>query len=235
MVTHPVVTALFVGTPRLLPGESHSSAIYKHPVSVARFGPEGLEGDQQADRRVHGGPEKAVHAYPAEHYAALAARFPAAAPQLIPGSIGENLSVLGLTEKDACIGDVYALGSARLQLAQPRTPCWKIDTRYDQDGMARFIGETGLAGWYFRVLASGETRPGDRLELVDRNAAPISLAQLWQWQHALRPDPECLEAAAATAGLTANWVKKLTDRARWLRDQGGAPATPLFHVKPEDR
>ncbi|MDP1610119.1 MAG: MOSC domain-containing protein [Sulfuritalea sp.] len=123
------VAGLYAGQVAQLAGDSRSSAIVKTAVSGPRLlTVEGLAGDAQADRRAHGGGGKALHHYPAEHYARLAAAFPEA-QHLAPGGLGENLSTRGVTEEDICIGDVFRLGGARIQVSQPRTPCWKIDRR----------------------------------------------------------------------------------------------------------
>lgn len=227
--------ALFVGALAPLEPEGQPSGIIKYPVAAPVYlGPEGLAGDAQGDRRVHGGPEKAVHHYAAENYARLAAQFPAAAPALVPGSLGENVSTVGWDEHSVCLGDVFALGAARVQVAQPRSPCWKIDHRFDHKGMARFIAETGITGWYYRVLAEGEVAPGEAFELLERNADPIPLAELWRVWLTHRPDNASLQRLAATPGLTPAWRKKIADRASWLQANPDAPAAapPAFHVKP---
>jgi MOSC domain-containing protein YiiM len=227
--------SLFIGGIRPLPESGRPTGIYKQPVtSRVRIGPEGFIGDQQADRRVHGGPEKAVHLYPATHYAKLAARFPDAAAQLLPGSLGENISTPDLDENDVHIGDIYQLGSARLQVCQPRNPCWKIDERFASDGMAAHIAEHGLTGWYWRVVTPGEVSPVDALRL--ETAAPAesmtlgAAMQLWQTH---RPALSELEKLAATPGIASHWQKKIETRCQWLRQNAEAPPPPAFHVKPE--
>jgi MOSC domain len=122
------------------PGNGAPTAIFKTPVhSRVQIGREGIVSDHQADRRVHGGPEKAVHHYAAINYSKLAARFPETAAAFVPGSIGENLSASGIDESSVAIGDIFALGSAQLQLCQPRSPCWKIDARYGVAGVAKYF------------------------------------------------------------------------------------------------
>lgn len=201
------------------------------PVAI---GPLGLAGDQQADRRVHGGPEKAVHHFPAEHYDRLAARFPALAGALTPGSLGENVSTTGWDETTVCPGDVFALGTARVQVSQPRSPCWKIDHRYGLAGVARHIGEAGISGWYYRVLAPGVAAPGDPFLLVERTPGAPTLAALAALWRAHRPEPQALLVLAAAApGLSPDWRRKLHERAAWLRANPDSTSAPtLFHVKP---
>lgn len=226
--------SLFVGSIRPLPESGRPTGIYKMPVrSPLYLGSEGFAGDQQADRRVHGGPDKAVHLYPGAHYAKLAARFPAAADQLVAGSMGENIACAELSEADVRPGDVWSLGSARLQVCQPRNPCWKIDERFGCDGMAAFIAEQRLTGWYWRVLTPGEVAPGDELRLEQAAADSPTLAEamlLWQ-EH--RPDPAALARLAAIDGIAANWRSKIEQRLAWLQSQSSPPSTMAFHVKPE--
>jgi MOSC domain-containing protein YiiM len=212
------IDQVYTGTLRPLPPEGRPTGIFKEPVAgrvLARR--EGLAGDAQADRRVHGGPEKALHQYAAENYALLAAAFPDCADRLVPGSLGENVSGRGLTEAEARIGDVFRLGTATIQVCQPRSPCWKIDHKFGTTTMARHIAELGIAGWYYRVLEEGEIGAGDLLELVERQEDAPSLRRLWQANLDLQARPEELEALARAPGLAAGWVKKLAERADWLR------------------
>ncbi|MDP2811169.1 MAG: MOSC domain-containing protein [Rhodocyclaceae bacterium] len=163
------LSSLFDGTP---------TGIFKREcTSPVWLGTEGLVGDAQADRRVHGGVEKALHQYPVAHYARLAAAFPEAAPLLVPGSMGENLSVPGWDETNVCIGDIFRLGEARIQVSQPRKPCWKIDSRFGTDGMMQMIAAEGLTGWYFRVFEEGEVAPDCAFERIEHaGGAAIRMA-----------------------------------------------------------
>jgi len=212
--------SLFIGSIRPLPYSGRPSGIFKQAVS----GPlaldyTGFAGDQQADRRVHGGPEKAVHLYPTAHYQRLAQRFPEIAEQLVPGSIGENIATAELDEDNVRIGDVWRLGTARLQLCQPRSPCWKIDARYGTEGMAAFIAEERLTGWYWRVLTPGPVAPGDELlpEAIASDAPTLAEAMLL-WQ-AHRPPLGELERLAGLPGIAEQWKQKIVERARWLARQ----------------
>lgn len=229
--------SLFVGGIRPLPESGRPTGMYKQPVkNPVELGHEGFAGDQQADRRVHGGPDKAVHLYPATHYARLAARFPDASAQLVVGSIGENISTGDLDEGDVRLGDIWQLGTARLQVCQPRSPCWKIDERYGCDGMAQFIAEQRLTGWYWRVLTPGLVAPGDPLLLEQRDPAVFSLGEamlLWQ-EH--RPPLAAMEKLAATPGIADNWRTKIVNRLDWLRKHANQTPPPVtaFHVKPEN-
>ncbi len=210
--------AFFLGGIRPLPPNNGPTGIFKHPVEQPVWlGREGLAGDAQADRRVHGGPDKALHQYPVAHYARLAVAFPDAAPLLVPGAIGENLSAPGWDETAIAIGDIFRLGAARIQVSQPRSPCWKIDHRFAAEGMAQFIAAQRITGWYFRVLVEGVVEPGAEFELIERNPAPVSVADLLALWAEHRPDPEWLLDVSRLPGLSAGWVKKLVDRAERLK------------------
>jgi len=222
LIAPVVVSGIFAGRIGLLPGESRGSAIAKEPLAgPARFGSDGLAGDEHADPRAHGGAEKAVHLFPLEHYEALARAFPEAR-HLHPGGLGENLSTRGLTEDAVCIGDVFNLGGVRLQIAQPRTPCWKIDARCGVEGVAAHVAEHGLAGWYFRVLAAGECEVGDALIHVERLPGAVSLARFNRSLREARPSPQILDMLASAPGLTPDWVRKIRSRIDWLQNNKDA-------------
>lgn len=211
---------VFIGGIRPLPDSGRPTGMYKDRVSGAiEVGKEGFAGDRQADRRVHGGPEKAVHLYPARHYERLASRFPELASSLVAGSLGENLSTRDLDERDVRVGDVWKLGSAQLQVCQPRSPCWKIDERFACDGMAAYIAECLLTGWYWRVIQPGRVHPDDTLDLLQpaANAPTLHEAMLLCQQH--RPPLSELERLAGTPGIARNWREKINQRLSWLKSQ----------------
>lgn len=220
LIAPVVVDGIFTGRIDFLPGESRSSAIAKEALAGrCVIGEEGIAGDEHADLRAHGGSEKAVHLFPQEHYAALARAFPEAR-HLVPGGLGENLSTAGITENAACIGDIFALGSARLQITQPRTPCWKIDARCEVEGVAAHVAEHGIAGWYFRVLAPGECATGDELIHLERPPGAVSLARFSSTLRGARPAPELLERMATIPGLAPGWTRKIRERIDWLQRNG---------------
>lgn len=128
----------------------------------------GIAEDQQADLAVHGGPEKALHHYPSEHYADWAERFGTSPFAYEPGTFGENISSSGFTEEDLCIGDVFAAGTARLQICQGRQPCWKLNMHTQNPALAAHFQKTGKTGWYYRVLETGVFKAGDSMTLIDR-------------------------------------------------------------------
>ena len=222
LIAPVIVDGIFAGKVGFLPSESRGSAIAKQALTASvRIEVDGVVGDEHADPRVHGGPEKAVHLFPQEHHAALARAFPEAR-HLVPGGLGENLSTAGITEETACIGDIFTLGSVRLQLAQPRTPCWKIDARCGVEGVAAHVAEHGIAGWYFRVLQPGECAAGDALIHLERAPRAVSLARFNRTLRDRRPALEALERMATAPGLATDWVRKIRERITRLAGYGDA-------------
>ncbi|MCQ4242347.1 MOSC domain-containing protein [Stutzerimonas stutzeri] len=153
--------------PYTRPG-SHS-AIAKQPLEgPVQVGPEGLEGDEQGDRKVHGGLYKAVHHYPYEHYRRWQEQLGALLLLEQPGAFGENISTCGLSEADLCLGDVLRCGETLLEVVQTRQPCWKLNDRFGIPDMALRVQQTGMTGWYYRVLEPGELEAGQMLNLEHR-------------------------------------------------------------------
>ena len=219
---------LLTGRAAPLPGSDQKSGIDKRVVDQPlMLGPEGFEGDEQADRRVHGGPEKAVHHYPRDHYAAWRAelglggretgvshpRTPVGYLDMTegggrldaPGAFGENISTEGMTERDVAVGDIFRLGGAMVQVSQGRQPCWKLSRRFGVSDMARRVQESGRTGWYYRVLQPGLVAPGNRIELIDRLAPDWSLHRLWHALYVDRLNLAELQGIAALEVLAEGW------------------------------
>lgn len=206
------IGGLFIGDAAPLSVEGKLSGIVKHRVERVRVTTTGIENDRQVDTRVHGGPEKAVHHYAADNYSRLAARFPDLTAALMPGSIGENISTRGWDERQVHVGDVFAIGSVRVQVSQPRSPCWKIDARYGVEGLTRFIAENGIAGWYYRVLVPGTIAAGDAISLAARDEGSVSIATFWSIVMRDRPAVDDLERLARIEGLNDGWKMRLEQR-----------------------
>lgn len=183
-----------------------TSAIDKAPVSgPVMAGPEGLAGDEQADRHHHGGPDKALHAYAVANYPLWAAEIPDRAGLFRPGAFGENLVVEGLDEAGICLGDRWRLGKALVEVSQGRQPCWKLNLRFDRPGMARLVQDTGRCGWYFRVLQPGEIGAGDRAVLEARPNPHWTLARVGRLLYHDRLNRADLAEFAALPGLPESW------------------------------
>ena len=173
------IDALLTGVVSLLPGGRGESAIFKQPVEQAVWLSEaGIKGDEQADRKHHGGPEKALHHYPRDHYRAWLSRLQTPELLALPGAFGENISTLGMSEQDVCVGDVYSLGEAVVQVSQGRQPCWKLDVRFGQAGVARAMQQMRCTGWYYRVLTPGWASPGQHMCLLQRPEPDWPLSRL---------------------------------------------------------
>jgi MOSC domain-containing protein YiiM len=211
------INQIFTGKSQILPG-GHASGIFKHAVvGGVELTREGIVGDVQADRRFHGGVDKAVHHYAAENYSILKEYFPEIEDAFVPGSIGENISTLGWDETTVCIGDVFAVGKCKVQVSQPRSPCWKINARYGMEDISKFIEERGIAGWYYRVVQTGMLAAGDEFALLERNPDPITLREFWRVFLLPRPDHAELSRIGATPGLNEDMQARIAERIDWLR------------------
>lgn len=136
-------------------------------------GKTGLEGDEVADKIHHGGLEKAVFANSYENYVEWAEFL---ALDTIPfGALAENLTISGLHESSVCLGDIHKIGSALLQVSQPRKPCWKIAARWSNKKFTNEIYKTGLTGWYYRVLQEGFVEAGDEVSVVSQDENKVSI------------------------------------------------------------
>lgn len=188
------------------------SAIAKQPVAgPVQVGPEGLEGDEQGDRRVHGGPDKAVHQYALEHYAAWRADLGALPVLDAPGAFGENLASAGVTEATLCWGDRVRIGSVLLEVAQSRQPCWKLNLRFGHKDMARRLQDTGRTGWYWRVLEPGQLQAGDAIHLVERPHPAWTLARVVDLLYHRPLDRETLQGLARLH-LPPSWQRIVQGR-----------------------
>jgi MOSC domain-containing protein YiiM len=173
------ILAVLLGKARPFRGDERS-AIAKRPVagSVA-IDAMGLVGDEQADRTVHGGIDKAIHHYPADHYDWWRSHLGDHSLLDAPGAFGENISTTGLDEGNVCLGDRFRLGTALVEVSQARQPCWKLDHRFAAKGVMVTVVKTRRTGWYYRVLETGEVRAGDSLALVERPYPDWPLASLF--------------------------------------------------------
>lgn len=211
------IDQLYIGRTRLMLPEGGETGIYKSPVSHAvELSANGLSGDEQGDLRNHGGVEKALHQYPAEHYRVLAEHWPERAELLQPGVLGENISSHGMLEGEVCIGDIFRIGEATVQISQPRAPCWKIDRRIKVEGASLYVELAGVTGWYYRVLEEGPIAAGDPIRLIERLNPHWPLARYWEVVTAHRPDPAALREVAALPGLAPDKAARWLDRAAWL-------------------
>ena len=195
-----------VARPRLAvyKGMTLNTGIFKRPVSGrVLLRTLNLEGDRQADLSVHGGPYKAVYAYPSEHYEYWRGQLPGI--DLPWGAFGENLTTEGLMEAGLNIGDLLKIGLAVVMVRQPRMPCYKLAAKFQRDDMIERFMDSGRSGFYFSVEQEGEVGEGDSIEFVARNQDGISIAEMNDLLVRDRYNPGLLQKAIATAALPESW------------------------------
>lgn len=214
-----VIHSVNVGLPRPLDVGRRTvlSGIVKAPVAGrVAVSPTNLDGDAQADLTVHGGVDKAVYAYPLEHYAHW--RTALGRTDMEPGHFGENLTTEGLLEDEVRVGDVLRAGSALLEVSQPRVPCFKLAARMGDPGFARPFLRSGRVGFYLRVLEPGELGAGDAVTRERRGEGDLTVRAA----AALLSDgaeADALERAAAVPALAAGWRDSFAERAARLRSR----------------
>jgi MOSC domain-containing protein YiiM len=214
--------SLNVGLPAPLAyrGKHVQSGFRKSPVRGSLWlSNTGLAGDGQADLKNHGGPEKAVCVYPLEHHPYWEERLDR---RLGPAAFGENFSTEGLTESGVCVGDVYRVGTAVVQVSQPRQPCFKLAARHGVKELALWVQETGLTGFYFRVLEEGEVAAGDEIILLERPAPEVSLAEANRVMHLDKRDVVGIERLLGVTELSANW-RRTFEKRLFGRTEDAAP------------
>ncbi len=167
----------------------------------------GLVGDEQADPRYHGGRDKAIHHYAFDHYPMWASQAPDPLRLSAPGAFGENISTRGLTDDTVCIGDRYRLGSALVEVSQPRQPCWKQAQVLAWPTLPKLMVRAAKSGWYYRVIEEGAVAAGDMLTLTARPHAdwPVTRAFSLVMHKLAIPDRAALRAMAALDMLEAEW------------------------------
>ncbi len=197
--------SLNIGRPRLAlyKGASINTGIFKKPVSGrVALRTLNLDGDRQADLAVHGGPYKAVYAYPSEHYEYWRAELPGT--DWPWGMFGENFTTEGLGE-DVHVGDRFRIGSAILMVRQPRMPCYKLAAKVQREDIIERFLRSGRSGFYFSVEHEGEVGVGDSFELISRIHDGITIAEMNRLFFREKYDRELLQKAVATATLPENW------------------------------
>ncbi|SFJ43338.1 MOSC domain-containing protein [Thermoflavimicrobium dichotomicum] len=220
MTSKAIVEMILVGRPQILgkkdakdPMESQwESGIVKHPVEgKVWLGKTNLTGDGQADLKHHGGPDKAVLAYSSDHYPLWQNELDILDFRL--GALGENFAIQGQTEETVCIGDIYQIGEAIVQVSQPRLPCWKPARLWKIKDLALQIQNKGRTGWYFRVLQEGYVEKGQSVVLLERSCPEWTIAVCNQIMHFRKDDREAAAKLAACELLANSWRETLRKRA----------------------
>lgn len=177
------------------------------PVYLSKTG---LDGDEVGDKVKHGGPEKALFAYPIPHYEYW--RGDQAIETMDVGAFGENLALSSGDESNVCIGDTYRFGEAIIQISQPRQPCWRPARRFKIVDLALKIQESGRTGWYFRVLREGYVQGGDSLQLIERPEPTWTIEACNNVMHVQKKDLALAESLASSPYLAVNWKNTLEKR-----------------------
>jgi MOSC domain-containing protein YiiM len=185
-------------------GKRLTTGIFKEPVEgrtmLRRLN---LDGDRQADLSVHGGPSKAVYAYPSEHYEYW--REQLAGVDLPWGMFGENLTVEGLREDRVNIGDRFRIGSAHVMVTEPRLPCHKLAAKFGRDDIIKRFLHSGRTGFYFAVLQEGEVGAGDQITVIGRDKHGVTVADITRLYVHDKDDVTTLRRAVQVEALPESW------------------------------
>lgn len=203
------ILAFQIGMPETVEvgGQRKATGFCKRPVAgPVHLGPEGPAGNGVADTQHHGGVDKAICCYPHEHYAYWEARV----GRPLPGAaFGENFTTEGVTEETVHIGDRFRVGSAVVEVTQPRQPCSTLAFVWGRKGAVREVEESGFTGFYLRVVEAGDVQAGDELELLTADPAAISVAEAYRIHRARKRDPEGVRRLLAVPALSASWREEL--------------------------
>lgn len=225
------ILGVFIGKTKDI-GAGLASAIDKRRVTQRLWlWRQGMGGDEQSDRRFHGGPERALHHYPAEHYAYWRARYPHLDWQA--PNFGENLSSRGLTEEQVCIGDLFRWGDALLQVSQPRSPCYRLARRWGLGELPQLLQDTGRCGWFYRIRKPGFVCAESRFERIHCSHPELSVAQALRDFFHSPQERAGLQRLADCPALSPRWREHAARRLAsnqledWSARLGGPPAQGL--------
>ncbi len=202
----PSVDSVQVGRIAPLGAEGVPSGFVKSRVAgPVHVGSLSLDGDQQADLTVHGGPDKAIYFYPSEHYPRWIHDVPRHERRLVPGGFGENITTTGLDEHSVSVGDVFRIGTAEVQVTQPRQPCFKLALRFDDTSLGRIMMQSGRTGWYVRVLTPGVLHAGDDIQALHRPNPKWTIARFNGFIVDRHRTRSAFAELAALEGLAVVW------------------------------
>lgn len=202
------IIGLYTGKLSQIGDKRAATGIYKQPVEQVSINELGIINDIQADKRFHGGPEKALHQFALSSYEKIAKRYPLLHKQTQPGSIGENISATGMNEHNVCIGDIYQVGGVIIQVSSPRIPCWKIDAKFKQPDLNQFIRQKRLCGWYYRVIQHGDIQLGDSLVLQQSPSPSLTIDTMLKVINKVAEQSQ-VELALNATGLDPEWQTRL--------------------------
>jgi MOSC domain-containing protein YiiM len=216
----PRLLSVAVGRPREFDyrGKPARSAIWKTPVSgrVAARGVN-LDGDDQADRQAHGGPDKALYAYAIEDARWWEARL---GRPLEPAQFGENLTTEGIPVNDALVGERWAIGSAVFEISEPRIPCWRLGARMGDPGFVRAFTEALRPGTYMRIVREGDVGAGDAIEVVSRPDHGLSVRDVFRIYTRDRGESGRLLEAPQMSDAWKRWAREMRERPAGRGERG---------------
>ena len=216
------ILSIQVGKPKERGADGYSktnwtSAIFKAPIEGAlRLNKLNLVGDGQADLKNHGGPNRAILLYAVQHYDYWQQALPTL--NWVNGGFGENLTVEGQTEDTAAIGDIYTVGDTKVQISQPRVPCWKLARRWGQKDLTARTVETGYTGWYMRVLEEGTIEAGMTLELLERPFPQWTVRRVTNAMYESVKDPQVGAELVDCEPLSIGWREMFAERLKKQSD-----------------
>ena len=206
-----IIQMLNISLPKkeLFHGKEFMTGMCKKPVTIPLvLTKQGFEGDGVGDLKHHGGSDKAVCVYAIDHYEywekILRRKMPDAA-------FGENLSVTDMKEDDICIGDIYRVGMATVQVSQPRQPCSTLAARYGREDFVKLVVDSGRTGFYFRVLEGGRVKASDGIFLVEQDLRRVSIAFANRIYHHERKNRKGIEKVLAVPALSESWQKSFQE------------------------
>ena len=200
------VVSVNVGLPKTVQWRDQpvTTGIFKSPVEgPVALRKHNLEGDQQADLSVHGGPTKAVYVYPIRHYTYWRGELPDV--EFGWGHFGENFTVHGVDEESIYIGDEFSVGTTRLVVTEPRMPCFKLSVRFGRADMPKRFLQSQRTGFYFGVVEEGEVQVGDALELLSKHPDELGVADITRLYTTERGNIALLKKAISVTALPDSW------------------------------
>ena len=198
-----------------------TSGIFKETISGKVFvSSTGIDGDGQADLKVHGGVDKAINVYPADHFDYWRGHIGIDFPN---GAFGENFTTIGGIEDDDCIGDIYVCGDVRLEVTQPREPCWKLARKWKLKDLSARVEKTGRTGWYFRVLQEGYLEAPFELVLSERPYPQWTLTKANEIMHHRKENWEAAASLSVCPALSAIWKEALARRSATQTVESNVP------------
>jgi MOSC domain-containing protein YiiM len=207
------LVSLNVGLPREIEwqGKTTRTSIFKQAVTGRRrLTRLNVEGDAQANLVVHGGPEKAIYAYPAEHYLFWRGELPRT--DLPWGAFGENMTTEGILETEVFIGDRWRIGSAEFTVTQPRMPCFKLGIRFERPDMVKRFLDSRRTGFYLSVRVEGEVGAGDSITITEKSSDGVTVADVVNLYAADFPNQDLLLRAIRSSALPESWRESFRER-----------------------